>query len=266
MSKPLIRWTVGSCLQQGLDVLAESIHRTTKTLGIENFDWLICYNALNRENIEFLKTAIGSKPIQLFAQNWIDCPIDDQCQSPRRPDGSMEWNGNRCGGTLWKCCPARMRMESHEIVMDNDIILLQKFPQIDEFLAVNDKVLVLKEPIRFYGRFDKLLPESETYLNSGFMGFPPGYDFGAEIRKNWLNTGSFTNISQADEQGLLMYTLHQMPHITIQPTQMKEVLARDFSSKITGKEEGIHFTQCNRIPNHRSWQQYQKIKSTQVIM
>jgi hypothetical protein len=28
-------------------------------------------------------------------------------------------------------------METHEIVMDNDIVLLKKFPQIDEFLPLS---------------------------------------------------------------------------------------------------------------------------------
>ncbi len=266
MTKPLFRFTCGGCSQQGLDILAESINRTTKTLGIDNFDWMICFNALNRENLEFIKTAIGDRPITLFAQNWIDCPIDDQCQSPRRIDGSLEWNGKRCGGTLWKVCPARMRMESHEIVMDNDIVLLKKFPQFDEFLASNNKSLLLEEPIRFYGRYDHLFSKDELFLNSGLMGFPPNYDFGVELRKAWVANGSLTNITQADEQGLLMYVLSQLPNIRVNASQMKEALARDFSLKITGQEEGVHFTQSNRIPNHRAWQQYQEIIKKNILL
>lgn len=259
MAKPLFRWTVGNCLQQGLDILAESISRTTKALGVENFDWVICYNGLNREDLQFLTNAIGTKPIQLYAQNWSHCPVDDICQSPRRKDGSFEWNGNLCGGTMWKLCPARMRMESHEIVMDNDIILLKKFPQIDEFLNSNEKVLMLEEPIRFYGRYDCLFGADDTYLNSGLMGFPPGYDYGAEVYNNWVQYGKYMNISQADEQGLLMYTLNKMPSVRVKKDQMIQVLHRDFKTNITGHEEGIHFTQSNRIPNHLSWQKYQQV-------
>ena len=36
--KPLFRWTVGSCLQQGLDILAESINKTTQVLGLDHSD------------------------------------------------------------------------------------------------------------------------------------------------------------------------------------------------------------------------------------
>lgn len=263
MSKPLLRWTVGDCLQQGLDILAESVNRTTKTLGVDNFDWVICYNGLNRDALEFLQKAIQGKPIQLMCQSWATCPINDNCQTPRRRDGSFEWNGNRCGGTLWKVCPARVRMETHEIVMDNDIVLLKKFPQIDEFLSQNDKALILEEPIRFYGRYDCLFPANEACLNSGFMGFPPNYDFGGKLNENWRKYGSYTNLSQADEQGLLTYTLNQLPSIRIKNTQMIEVLHSDYATKLTGKEEAIHFTQANRIPNHRHWGRYKETAGSQ---
>lgn len=264
MSKPLWRWTVGNCLQQGLDILAESINRTTRALGVDNWDWVICYNGLNKEDLAFLQKAIGNRPVKLIPQTWDTCPVNDNMQSPRRTDGSFEWNGNRCGGTMWKVCPPRMRMESHEVVIDNDIVLLKKFYQFEEFLA-SDKALLLEEPIRFYGRYDFLFKNDDVFLNSGLMGFPPGYDYGTEILKTWENHGRYTNLSQADEQGLLTYTLSQIPNIRIKKEQMVEVLNRDFSIKLTGKEEGIHFTQANRIPNHYSWQKYQEIVARSTI-
>lgn len=266
MAKPLFRWTVGNCLQQGLDILAESVIRTTKALGVDNWDWAICYNGLNREDLAFLNKAIEGRPVQLIPQSWATCPIDDNCQSPRRADGSFEWNGTRCGGTLWKVCPPRLRMETHEIVMDNDIILLKKFPQIDEWLKCTDKALVLEEPIRFYGRYDCLFGAESTFLNSGFMGFPPSYDYGTELHNTWVQYGKYMNISQADEQGLLMYTLNKVPNIRIKKEQMVEILHRDYKAKITGHEYGIHFTQANRIPNHLSWKQYQETVANKAII
>ena len=264
MAKPLWRWTVGNCLQQGLDILAESIQRTTKTIGIDVFDWAICYNGLNRENLDFLQKAIGDKPIQLLCQDWSQCPIDDHCQTPRRRDGSFNWNGNQCGGSLWKVCPPRLRMDSHEIIMDNDILLLKKFSQIDEFLQ-SDKVLILQEPIRFYGRYDRMMPPN-VFLNSGFMGLPPGYDFGQAIRQAWEENGVLTSLSQADEQGLLMYTLSRSQSIRIRANQMIELLHGDFNTVVRGNEEGLHFTQANRIPNHRPWSRYLEIVNTNYMM
>lgn len=266
MVKPLFRWTVGSCLQQGLDILAESVNRTTRALGLDNWDWAICHNGLNKDNVDFLSRAIGDRPIQLISQNWATCPVPNNCQTPRRKDGSFEWNGNRCGGTMWKVCPARMRMESHEIVMDNDVILLRKFPQIDRFLEETDKALVLEEPIRFYGRYDCMFGPDPPYLNSGFMGFPPGYDYGTEIFNTWVKHGRYMNLSQADEQGLLTLALSRQPNIRIHADQMIEILHREFRVELTGREFGIHFTQANRIPNHHAWQKYQQTVSNSSII
>ena len=249
---------MGPCLQQGLDILAESIKKTTQTLGIDNFDWVICYNGLNADQIDFIKKAKGDLPIFLMSQDWSNCPIPDNVQTPRRRDGSFEMNGNRCGGTLWKVCPARVRMESHEIVMDNDVILLNKFPQIDEFLAATDKTLILEEPVRFYGRYDCLFPQGSPNLNSGFMGFPPGYDYAKAICNEWTKHGCYTQLSQADEQGLLTYALQREPSIRIKPDQMIEILHRDFGKNITGEEQGLHFTQANRGDNHRAWLYYKE--------
>lgn len=261
MTKPLFRWTVGPCLPQGLDVLGESIQKTTAALGIDTFDWMICHNGLEQEQVDTIKGHVGDLPIVLFEQNWemAATPDDEDWANPRRSNGSFEWNGNKCGGTMWKVCPPRMRMETHEIVMDNDIILLHKFPQIDYFLKMPNMALILEEPIRFYGRFDAVFPDSGPFLNSGFMGFPPGYDYGQEIMRVWKEHGELKNLSQADEQGLLTYTLSRLPSVRVKKEQMMEVLARDFDTEPTGREQGIHFTQANRIPKHVCWKKYKEL-------
>lgn len=256
MPKPIFRWTCGPCLQQGLDILVESTKRTIQAFGENTFDYMIFYNGLSETNIDFLKKNVN---VKLVAQNWANLPIQDEFQTPQRNDGSFEWNGISCGGTLWKVCPPRVRMDVHEIVMDNDVIILKKFKQIDQFLNQREKVLILEEPIKFYGRYDKFFPMNGPYLNSGFMGFPPGYDFGKEIKRYWEFHGSLKKISQADEQGLLMFTLNQTPSIRISAKQMVEMLGRDFNNKVTGQEEALHFTQSNKMPNHRAWKQYQEI-------
>lgn len=255
MGKPLFRWTVGHCLQQGLDILVESFDKTINCLGEDKFDWFVCYNGLSVDQVRFISSKIGNRRISLMSQNWADCPIPDICWSPARSDGSFEWNGGKCGGTLWKVTPPRIRMDSHEIIMDNDIILLKKFSQIEEFLN-SDKVMLLEEPIRFYGRYDNILPKEEPYFNSGFIGLPPMYDFGADIFKHWEENGKLEKLTHADEQGLLTYALYNKENIRIHKDQMIEVLGRDYSYKHTGQEEALHFTQSNRMPNHYPWKNY----------
>lgn len=238
------------------------------SLGPDVWDWVICHNGLTQDDLTYLNNRIKNAPgrVALIPQNWALCPVPDHCQTPRRRDGSFEWNGTKCGGTMWKVCPARMRMETHEIVMDNDVILLNKFPQIDEWLDQTEKGLVLEEPIRFYGRYDALFPPDEPCLNSGFMGFPPGYDFGSAIMDNWVRHGRYMNLSQADEQGLLTYSLNQQPNIRVHNTQMIEILARDYNAEISGSDYAYHFTQANRIPHHIAWEKYKEKMSNSVTI
>lgn len=256
--KPLWRYTCGPCTQQGLEILCESINKTTDVIGIDNFDWMICHNDLTQDELEIIKQGIGSKPIELYQQTWDDCPIYESKGSTKTQDGTLIKDGNIAKGTLWKVCPARMRIDAHEIVMDNDIILLKKFPQIDYFLKSN-MALILEEPIRFYGRYNNIIPKDVPHMNSGFMGLPPGYDFGAEILRIWEELGAYHDISHSDEQGLLMYTLSRLPSIRIKKEQMCEILAKDYRKEVTGKEEGLHFTQANRYEVHAAWTKYKKL-------
>ncbi len=253
--KPLFRWTIGSVIKQGLDILEESISKIFEIYDSQ-FDFMVCYNGLNRNELNYLKHITSNYPIELMHQNWATCPISDNCWSPRKGN-DIEINGKKCGGTLWKVCPARIRIDSHEIIMDNDIVLLKKLPQIDEFLACNNKNLILEEPLRFYGRYNNLFDFGEN-LNSGLMGMYPGFNFEAEIVKTWNKNGKYTYHSQADEQGLLMSTLKNQPNIRINKQFVKELLA-NHPSTINGQEHALHFTQANRSEKHNSWNHYLSI-------
>lgn len=269
MSKPLFRWTVGNCIRQGLEILEESVFRALKMYGEDRFDWMICHNGLSQESRDYLEFIVQNRPIQLVEQTWDDCPIPDVCWSPIRSDGSIEVDGKKCGGTMWKVCPARMRLDVHEIIMDNDIVMLKPLPQIEEFLD-SDKTLILEEPIRFYGKkdasdgspsspYDAMFPLGEN-LNSGLMGCPPGYNFADEILTLWDEAGRWKQHSQADEQGLLMATLRNHPNVRIKSNFVREILAKNPNKyRITGEEYALHFVQANRSNNHQLWMQYRDI-------
>lgn len=268
MEKPLFRFTVGPCVRQGLEILEESLIRTIDVIGSKTFDWMICYNGLNKSEKDFLTSITKGTNIELYHQDWSDSPISDHMRFARLPNGQMQINGKEAGGTLWKVCPPRLRINAHEIIMDNDIVMMKKLPQIDEFLSSSERCLVLEEPIRFYGIYDKLFGEKE-FLNSGIMGLPPGYDFGRDIAKTWESQGKHMSHSHADEQGLLMFTLkkHGMtvkPNIRIPKTVVLELLAQD--NRLKGTEHAIHFTQANRSPNHQAWIKYLEITRNNVGM
>ncbi len=265
MQKPLFRFTVGATTQQGLDILEESVFRTMRALGETNWDWMICYNNLNSTQQEFLKYIVQGRPISLYPQSWTSCPVDDHIWSPVKPDGSIEVDGSNCGGTMWKVCPARLRYDSHEIIMDNDIIILKQLPQIEQFLSSIKRTLILEEPIRYYGRYANLISFDDR-MNSGIIGLPPNYDFGKEIRKSWEENSKHTRITQEDEQGLLTYTLQKQPNIRIPKEDVRELLADDSPRTITN-ENGIHFCQANRTDEHKTWQKYKEqiMNSIQMV-
>jgi hypothetical protein len=216
---------------------------------------MICHNGYDPYKQKRIRDIVQGKPIEIVHQTWDKCPVEDEQWSPYKADGSIEVNGSLCGGTLWKVCPGRMRIESHEIVMDNDIVILRNLPIIEEFLADN-KTLILEEPIRYYGRYAKLIP-LEDRVNSGLMGYPPGYDFDHKIREVWEDNGRLTHISQEDEQGLLMAVLLEYPNLRVSKNEVCEVMAGD-PPRITGDEHGIHFVQSNRCTFHRSWLKYKQ--------
>lgn len=256
--RPLFRWTVGPCIQQGFDILTESVKKTTQVLG-DSFDYMICYNGI--KDVSILEQVVLGTSVRLYEQTWDHVPIDESMRYVNSETGTeFNHDGNIVGGSFWKVVPPRMRMETHEIVMDNDMILLDYLPQIKDFLNSN-KVLILEEPIRFYGRFSRIIPNNDC-LNSGLMGYPPGYDFGESIKQVWEENWKHTNLTQADEQGLLMATLSKEPNIRIKKTDIVEFLARDFMQSVTGLEKGLHFVQSNKLPNHRAWVQYNKLKAS----
>jgi hypothetical protein len=106
MAKPLFRWTIGHCLQQGLDILVESFDKTLQALGEDKFDWYVCYNGLTVEQVRFLPQRLTpeniSDTIKLFESGvpWKDIASESKMSeketvsffkklSPHHPN--MQW-------------------------------------------------------------------------------------------------------------------------------------------------------------------------------
>jgi len=273
MVKPLFRWTVGDVSWQGLEILAESIEMALSIYG-DRFDFLVCYNSLedkeDDKRLDFIRSMIYGKPITLRESKWEECCLPDVCGNSRKPDGTFEKNGNFAHGTLWKLAPAKLDIDRHEIIMDNDIIILKQIPIIEEWLEQDEKVLVLNEHIKFYGRYTPFFDPSLPPYNSGLMGLPPNLDFGAEVRGFWSKYTDekhepFFNLSHAEEQACCVGTLINLPHFVIDKKYVREVLAEHKGVHITGQEYAIHMAQANRIEPHWAWLEYQEIKKKYAI-
>lgn len=271
MNKPLFRWIIGDVQKEGFCILYESIRNILKFYKKE-FDFLICSNAVNLNSKIELQRISQRFKIDIYEQSWIDLPIDESFVFKKQ-------NSIR-DGTFWKICPPRMRLGSHEIICDNDIVFTQPIKSINEFLE-KEVVLMMKEDAFCVGKYFKLFKDNENY-NSGFYGLPPNYDFEKELKQNWEDNGRYNGLLWRDEQGLVTSTLKKQEHITIKSDEiihlfstgrccsyefeiieenkiqsriMKNMKFKDF--KFSNKDQGYHFLGANREA-HLKWIEHKR--------
>jgi hypothetical protein len=263
--KPLLRWTVGSVNRQGLAVLKESITRTTKALGLDRFDWMVCYNNLDEADLSFVK--LVCPPVELRRQSWEDCAIPAAMSRPPVDDeGRFKYDLTFYNGSLWKLAPARVRPDAHEIVMDNDVVLVKPTRMIEDFLSQTERPFVCRDQNRYFGRLAYLFPNDERF-NSGYYGLPPGYDFAADVRATWEAEGALEGLNYAEEQALICHTLRKRNPYFVDATQVVPIAYLGkfhFFGRAgcyekyawTGMESGFHFIQANRHEPHHPWCEY----------
>lgn len=229
--KPLARWTIGNVSDIGFEILSYSVKYFRKLYP--EFDCIICYNEITEEKISIL--------VDKFLQTH-DC-----CKIPIKPYSNA-----------WKLFPPRLRINSHELFIDNDLIIHKKIPQIDEFISGNRHLcygchdLTRAFP---YGRFSNFFSKNKKnfILNSGLFGLPPKYDFESEIIKN-LNEIKISNWENFDEQGLVAKCLLDKNPIIILDSQISNCwLDYKFG------ECGCHFCGHNH-KNLSSWSKYKRQK------
>lgn len=229
---------------QGFDIFSESVIRTTENLG-DKFDYHVLYNGKDNGVYQYLFKILQRTPhkIKLHPQKESDLIVK--------------------GVSMWKAAPPRLDINTHEIICDNDLIITKPFPKIDQFLSSN-RTMILFDPIRYYGKFDHLHPRNERY-NSGFIGLPPGYDYGKIIREVLAREGKFSELGYDDEQGLLTYCLKPGNPIGVTLGEIVE-LAKSGAVRMchktidyTGDEQyGYHFVESNRHDDHSEWRKYKQ--------
>lgn len=263
IKKPLFRWSIGDIsTKESFFVLQESI-KCLKKIYQNNCEYVILYNIKDKEKFKVIKEISIKYQIKLFKQNWKDCPIPDNI-----PNFSQKnfIDSSKQSGSLWKYCPNRMKKNTHEIFIDNDVIITKKIKVIDDFLNDN-LVLLSKDNTRFFGRYDFLHQEKVAY-NSGIIGLPPFYDLHKRIYKVWNNYKLY-NLSFADEQGLVTFVLSNEKHFLIDTNEVG-IFHYDYYfdgqnkinySKINfSKFKGFHFVGINRRKKHEGWNHYNNLK------
>jgi len=302
--KPVFRWTVGNCTDQGIEILCESV-RSAIEIYENEFKWHILYNNLTPKQLSKVAAVAESFGVIMRRQHSRDLPIPQKSMGgPHSSSGKFDCDGSKVGGTLWKICPGRIVHDTHEIVMDNDIVLTGRVPEIDKFLG-SSKLLILQDNVKFYGKFASFV-HSDVPLNTGLIGLPPDYYFSDEINELYYayretqSSPDYTNLSQADEQGMLASVISKKDHIVISNEVVVELLGRTagakkldrnyfaappLTSNISGRgdddssvgkhltsyrrfcesifspdRKGYHFCQSNRIESHFAWELYKNFQ------
>lgn len=292
--KPVFRWTIGNCTDQGLEILGESVCRAVQ-LYEDTFDWYICHNNLTQEQ-KAVVDAIGEyNNVSLYQQHIHELPFPQISMGSPKSGGVFDWDGTKVGGTCWKLCPSRLGHGVHEIIMDNDVVFTEKIPEIDQFLEANDRFLILQDNVAFYGIFANYIqyPENGPY-NSGLIGIPPNFYFGDELSEayyaacNSYSSYNYGTLTQADEQGLVATVVSKNNPIVISNKTVVELLGKTHSLQMPGhrgggggrtkkhltsyvrfcesmfssERKGYHFCQANRLESHFAWELYKKFQGS----
>lgn len=229
--KPLVRWTIGNVREVGFEILRESISRFKRLYS--DFDYLICYNEIENKKLP--------DQVNSFLQDH-DC-----CSIPVKPNSI----------NAWKLFPPRLRIDSHELFIDNDLIIYKKVPQINEFLKNTHRPLCYgtydNRPFP-YGIFSNNFDKSKKFkLNSGIFGLPPNYDFESEIIKN-IKELNLKEWGILDEQGLVATCLLNKNPIIIQISEISNCW-----KEYNFGQYGFHFCGHN-TEDLPIWKFYRKLK------
>lgn len=228
--RPLCRWTIGGNISQlGWEIFSESIRVTPKVYP--EFDFVICYNNLSQKQLRYLQIT----GLRLFDQSCSESCV------PYHP-----W-GEGCEDFHWKLVPPRLRIESHELWLDNDLLIRDRIDAIDQWLRCHTGIISVGFD-SLYGRFQDRV---KADCCAGFFGLPPFFDFKARIRECCGDQP----LRRYDEQGLVAYIVTNMPGWILVPyndLRMWGIWQKEFGDL----PSGIHFVRANSVEQMGSWDFY----------
>lgn len=244
--KPLVRWTIGSASDTGIEILSMAVPLFAKIYP--EFKRIICFNNIKLSKIKHL-----NKYSELFEQKENDSIF--KIIPENLEDDSKSYG---CG---WKLCPPRIRPESHELFIDNDLIITKRIKELDNWLLTTDETIITEghPRSRMFGVFDECIP-SGIHACAGFFGIPPNFDFSEKIKM--YITKKNTEIGGWDEQGLTTAIITNEKHKIIPLSKIhisEDWVPNPLAPLLATKETdfcGFHFVGANKKPWHRGWALY----------
>jgi len=275
--KPILRWTVGPCNGTlGYSTLRESCHKMIELYGNE-FRYFICYNNQKRSALKLLNRISDETGVICIEQKSDDMAIQVPAALRNLPN-HFPMKNSYCRGSFWKLAPARLDINVHEIIMDNDIVLTRRLPEFEKFLQSENNML-LEDQFRWYGAYSPYIAPANL-INSGIIGLHPGYNFEESLNETYYRRDGLQNYTQGDEQGLVVLTLISEPKmpIIIRKQHVVELLGDRGAYEKDAKEMlaclgrlcdyiseddvfGFHFVQANKLTSHPGWTYYLRMKN-----
>jgi len=225
--KPLVRWTIGPVHDAGFEVLQCSIKNMMRIYG-DVFRYVICHNGNQLSRIENLGCLCVSQEKYLH-----DINVLEPC------------------GPSWKLYPPRLSLNTHEIFIDNDLVIHDRMPSLDRFLK--ESIVLATNPLkRNYGNIDDFVYK-ETRINTGLMCLPPGFDFGFKLNEKIEKYGIKDLSGHFDEQGLVASVFQDNEFETVSLDEINICYAA--LTKYRFAKFGMHFVGANK-GERNYWNKY----------
>ncbi len=231
----------------GLEILVHSVKRFRRLYP--EFDYVVCCNNTKPEQLSILNT-LG---IRLYHQN-AERDFPYPLEPPTSPPG---WKG------MWphlgvKLCPPRLNPLGYEWWIDNDLVVRERIPTVDEWLS-SGKCMIACGHGRRYDSFESLIPQG-VVCSGGFFGVPPGFDLQCKLLHECHTVLQGKPIAYYDEQGLVTKVMTENPHLLV---PMKEVY---IVKKLPPEPlpPALHFIGTNRTEHDHNWELYKCITTTKM--
>lgn len=232
---------MGKTSKEGFDCLKYSIKKFKYLYKDYDIEYFICYNDIEKEKFcEFKNINIINK--KDFIESLPTYPPKKMCLP------------------AWKLYPPRLDKNSHEIIIDNDLILIKKPNLIDEFFQSDSLIVTTESLIRSYsGTLENHIPENFN-INTGLICLPPEFDFKKklsdcieEFNLNWKN--------HFDEQTLIAYIFSKYSNLSIIKLSDIYVCHSDYKNS----NFGFHFTGIN-YGNKKHWDSFLSNQKNQFYL
>lgn len=189
---PLVRWTIGPVHDLGFSVLRHSVNQMRRIYG-DMMRYVICYNGLSDGQLCKIRD-LGCRCVDQ-QQHELALLIPPPCKE---------------GGPAWKLYPPRLSPESHEIFIDNDLVLRSRLAALDQFIGDQKGIIVTRAVRRCYGVFEPFVRD-ELLINTGLVGLPPNFDWADNLNYYIKSSGIHRWNGHFDEQGLVAAVVQSHP-------------------------------------------------------